>query len=57
MLQKYYNARGSIILVDNIKNIVTNTQHHKLFTATQEKINLLVSSGSLSPVQDITSHF
>lgn len=57
MLQKYYTARGSIILVDNIKNVVTNQEHNKLFTATQEKINLLVSSGSLSPVQSVESHF
>ena len=57
MLQKYYTAHGSIILVDNIKHLVTNQSNHKLFTATQEKINLLVSSGSLSPVQDITYHF
>ena len=57
MIQKYYTARGSIILVDNIKNIVTNQSHHKLFKATQEKIDLLVSSGSLSPIQSVESHF
>lgn len=55
MLTSYYSARGSLVLFDNVKNRVTDTNHKRLFPATPARVEYLVSMGTLSPATEVTT--
>jgi hypothetical protein len=50
MLTSYYSPRGSLVLFDNVKNRVVDQNNKRLFPATPERVEFLVSMGTLSPV-------
>jgi len=52
MLTSYYSPRGSLVLFDNVKNRVVDQNNKRLFPATPERVEFLVSVGTLSPVSE-----
>ena len=52
MLTSYTSNRGSLVLFDNVKNRVVDKNHKRLFPATQQRIEFLVSTGTLLPTTE-----